>query len=423
MYIMNNQNILEWESKKVGDVARITGGEAKATKALADKAEEESSKRATEALAIAENSYPYIQSGDLKNTKSISTTKRILKSDVKKMGMRITSKGQVLLAAARVGTAGKCGILLEDAIVNNAIQALEPHLEQITPNFLFYYFRLPSTQSYITNTLITYGRPQLRHEDTADLPIAIPPLEIQKRIVRRLDAVLAELRQSKNTLGDIKQRITQAQELSIDKFFNALAQDQSLPHDSLRDLISNTRRSFHTIEEIEIYKDYPYVSLTDLGAGHILTEEIKLLQKVEKKPGKFYVLENTHPTILYALTAPHLKRIALLDNKYKRLIYSPNILSLTINSNRLDASFCMWSLIAAPFAHFISGTVIQKVNPDRLLDYHLPLPSLSDQRRIVEELNYIQRTLSEMDRKHTEHRQNVEELENSVIAQAFRGEL
>ena len=363
---------------EISDVANITGGEAKATKALADKAEQELAlaKRAADALAIAQDTYPYIQSGDLKNTKAIDTTKRILKSDADKEQMRITTKGAVLLATARVETAGRCGILSEDAIVNNAIRALMPRIDKIRLDFLFYYFRLLSTQDEIKHILTVTGRPQLRQEDIGQLDIPLPPPEIQDRIVRRLNAVLAEIRQSKLALEHIEQQISQVEDISIDKLFSAIARDQRIPQYALRDLVTIPKPQSHSIDEIEMYGNYPYISPTELVTGGIRHSEVKLLREVEKKPRQFNVLENASSTILYALTTPRLKRVALLNDVWERLVYSPNVLPLKVNSGSLDASFCMWALIAAPFTQFISGTVIQRVPQEKVQNYLLPLPPL-----------------------------------------------
>ncbi len=409
-----------WKQKTIGDIARIIGGEAKATGALADKAAEELANKAADALAVATNSYPYIQSGDLQNTRNIVTTKRILKSDAAKM--RRISDQSVLLAAARPETVGRCGILSEEAIINNVIQALIPDSEQVLIDFLFYYFRLPSTQKTLRDILSNHGQPQLRFSDTQALQISLPSLDVQRRITRHLNAVIAEIQKSKSTLNNIGPKIAQTKEVSIDKFFTALEQDQSIRRVSLRDIVTPVKASLSSKDEIAQYSNLPYFPLKSLEKGGLKDDEIKPLREIKEPPAKFCIQESSPSTILYALTAPHLKRVALLKDT-KHLAYSTNMIALKVTKPECDPAFCMWALIAAPFTQFISGNIIERVNQQKLLDYHLPLPSLSEQKRIADTLYDIDKTLSDLIKKQAEQRQKIEELEQNVIIQALRGEL
>ncbi len=64
-----------------------------------------------------------------------------------------------------------------------------------------------------------------------------------------------------------------------------------------------------------------------------------------------------------------------------------------------------------------------KINRAELFAYRLRYPSISEQDRISDLLERVQLEGSEIHDVETEHRRLLEELEQSILALAFRGEL
>lgn len=406
-----------WQQKTIGEIARIQGGEAKATNQLAEKAAKELAEKAADELAVTTNSYPYIQSGDLQDTRNIAITRRILKSDAAKF--RRVKDECVLLAAARPETVGRCGILSEEAIINNVTQALIPDPAQVLIDFLFYYFCLPSTRKTLVSILLNKGRTQLRHEDTENLPISLPDLNTQRRIVRRLNTLIAEVHRNKSTLERIRPHIAQTKAANIDKIFTALEQDQSIDHLPLRDIVTLVEAKPSSKEDIEEgWRELDYIPLNGLGMGTLLSEEVKPLH--ESLPATFYKSTLPSSTILYALIDPSRKRVALLKNTGD-ITYNRHIAALRVTNSLCNPTFCMWALIAAPLERYAHGANLLQINRTDLLQYPLPLPSLDEQKRIVDNLDALDKTLSELLKKQTEQMQKTKELEQAIITQALQG--
>ncbi|GHO56077.1 restriction endonuclease subunit S [Ktedonobacter robiniae] len=411
-----------WKKKTIGDIVYIQGGDAKATNALAEKAADELAQKATDDLAVSANSYPYIQSGDLQNTREIVITRRILKSDA--TNIRRVPVKCVLLAAARPDTVGRCGILSEEAIINNVTQALIPrNPQELLVDFLFYYFRLPSTQKTLRDILIHRGQTQLRRGDTEALEIFLPPLNVQRNITLRLNALTKEIQQNKSTLDQISPKITQTKGASIDKIFTTLEQDPVIERLPLRNVVTQIKHSVHSRDD-QTHGEYIYVPLQGLSAGTLVPKQIKPLREINSLPAKFYGSQSSpSSTILYSLINPELRRIALVNdisnNGY--ITYNPNIIALTVTNPKCDPTFCMWALIAAPITQFISGMVIPRVNMTALLNYRLPLPPLAEQKRIVDTIDTLSKTFSELTKKQEEQRQKLDQLEQGIIVQALQG--
>src|SRR5260221_3940064 len=359
------------QQKIIGEIARIQGGEGKATTQLAEKAAKELAEKAADELAVTTNSYPYIQSGDLQDTRNITITRRILKSDAAKF--RLVEEECVLLAAARPETVGRCGILSEVAIINNVTQALIPDPAQVLVDFLFYYFCLPSTRKTLVSILLNKGRPQLRHEDTEGLQISLPDLNTQRRIVRRLNTFIAEIHQSKSALEQVRPQIAQTKAASIDKIFTALERDQSIDHLPLEDIVTLVESKLSSKEDIEErWGELDYIPLSGLGMGTLLSEEVKPLR--ENLPANFYKATLPSSTILYALIDPSRKRVALLKDTGD-IAYNRNIAALRVTNPRCNPAFCMWALIAAPLERYAHGVRFLQINRKNLFEYQFPFPS------------------------------------------------
>lgn len=65
----------------------------------------------------------------------------------------------------------------------------------------------------------------------------------------------------------------------------------------------------------------------------------------------------------------------------------------------------------------------RKLETPKLLNFKIPVPSLSEQRRIVAHLNNLQAKLDEMKRLREESMKELNTLLPSVLEKAFKGEL
>ena len=71
----------------------------------------------------------------------------------------------------------------------------------------------------------------------------------------------------------------------------------------------------------------------------------------------------------------------------------------------------------------VVGAAQPNFNGTKLSSVQLPLPPLSTQKAIVQELDELQKGITELKTQYTTQLEQYDELRNSLLDQAFKGEL
>jgi type I restriction enzyme, S subunit len=99
---------------------------------------------------------------------------------------------------ARTGaTAGKSFLintLKANSVFASYLIRIIPDLDKIHPRFLYIYFQSPEYWRYITSNVEGAAQPNFNGKKLAKIPIPLPPLSEQKRIVSKLDALFERIR-------------------------------------------------------------------------------------------------------------------------------------------------------------------------------------------------------------------------------------
>jgi type I restriction enzyme S subunit len=74
--------------------------------------------------------------------------------------------------------------------------ALSPRVEVLDPNYLFCFMKTINLSPFAVATSV----PSVRRSDVGEIEIPMPPLDEQRRIVAKLDALLAKSRRARGEL-------------------------------------------------------------------------------------------------------------------------------------------------------------------------------------------------------------------------------
>lgn len=102
----------------------------------------------------------------------------------------VLEEGDVLLTIAGANI-GKCGIVEEchlPANTNQAVGIMRADRQQITPRFLYYWFKQPKTFRYIQGLNAQAAQPNINLSMLRDIEVPVPPMSEQKRIAETLSA-------------------------------------------------------------------------------------------------------------------------------------------------------------------------------------------------------------------------------------------
>jgi len=136
-------------------------------------------------------SIPWLKSGELNDGYIYSTEETISDIGLKKSSAKIIPKGTLLIALYGKGTVTKTAILGIDSAINQAICAIIPKNNAFLPRFMQYYliYHRPVILKKYVRVQSDAGRTNLYLGVLRGIPVILPPIEEQKKIVGILETV------------------------------------------------------------------------------------------------------------------------------------------------------------------------------------------------------------------------------------------
>ena len=113
-----------------------------------------------------------------------------------KYGAFAAAKGSIVLALTRtiIGAGLKVAVVPEEfgrSLVNQRVAAITARQEKVTADYLFAYLRTGRVRAYVQGSVNTLMQPNLSIVDLRRLPVPVPPIAAQERLVESL-ALLSE---------------------------------------------------------------------------------------------------------------------------------------------------------------------------------------------------------------------------------------
>lgn len=139
---------------------------------------------------------PWVKMTDLKTDLILNTKERLTESGIKNSSAKIFPKDTVLIAMYTFDM-GKTAILGIDAATNQAICGLQCK-NIVLPKFLFYFIK--SHQKQIKKLGSGGVQPNINQNKVKSLCVPLPNLEIQKKIIHKLDNVLEKFEKKKQEM-------------------------------------------------------------------------------------------------------------------------------------------------------------------------------------------------------------------------------
>ena len=300
------------------------------------------------------------------------------------------------------------------ALLNQRVCRLEGFDRRLSPRFTQYGINkyLKAIEEVTSFTTVKH----LSAKKIKAIQFPIPPVEEQERIVEILDEAFAAIDKVK---VNIERNLTNARELfqsRLNDIFSNPAEDWEVK--PLGEVCS-------IVADLVDPRQDEYLSQLHVGGGNIESESgqfIGLKTSAEEglKSGKFPF---TNEDVLYNKIRPYLVKVARPDFEG---ICSADMYPLR-PSEDISRDFLFYALISERFTSYAISVSARagmpKVNRKDLFNYDISFPLKKEQERITKELDALIEMKRMIEAKYRVELENLEELRQSILEQAFEGKL
>ncbi|HED5994181.1 TPA: restriction endonuclease subunit S [Campylobacter coli] len=383
-----------WEVKKLGDIAEIQIGKTPSRNNID--------------FFQGENIWLSIR--DLKSKFVSSSSEKISNEAISKANMKVVPKGTLLMSFKL--TLGKTAFAECDLYTNEAIAAIFIKNKNINKYFLDYVLKFTDLEKYVDNTV--KGK-TLNKQKLKQIEILLPKnIKEQERIVGILDESFAKIDESIKILEQNLLNLDELMQSALQKAFNPLKDNakenyklpQSWEWKSLEEISENISAGGDkpkNCTESKTAKNQIPVYANGVNNNGLVgyTDKATII-----KPSLTISARGTIGFVCIR-KEPYFPIVRLIS-----LIPCENILCLHY------LYFCLNFFIAKG-----EGSSIPQLTIPKFKSLQIPLPPLKEQEQIAKHLDFVFEKTKALKELYTKELKDYEELKQSLLNKAFKGEL
>ncbi|MFN3509309.1 MAG: restriction endonuclease subunit S [Allorhizobium sp.] len=338
------------------------------------------------------------------------------------------------LMFSRMATVGRVGFVppkFSGSIFNYHLMRLRLCEAVIEPRFFYHYIKgAELVAAYLADKNRGATRDGINTKLLEQLPISLPPLAEQKRIVATLDALNAKSARARTELTRIETLVSRYKQAVLSKAFSGeltLAEVSNWASCTLGELALDVR--YGTAEKCTYAPDLtPVLRIPNVANGRIDLSDLKHASFNEKELRKLELLEGDLLIIRSNGSLDLVGRSAVVDAAAAGMLFAGYLIRVRLALSKAMPSFIQYWMQSLAVRRTIedaakSTSGVNNVNSQQLQALQLKLPSLEEQHEIVRR---IESAFAKIDRLAKEAKRALElvgRLDEAILAKAFRGEL
>ena len=391
----------DWEIKKLGEVCEINIGRTPERGNF--KMWDKEKKTDNVWLSIA----------DLNNTEKgyiSDSTEYVSDNAVPKMKL---VKANTLLMSFKL-TIGRCAITKRDLFTNEAIAAL-PILDKNLDLFFLKYYLENFDWAKLTEGDVKVKGKTLNKEKLKEVPITIPPLEEQKRIVKILDEKLAMLETVKaNAKANLQNAKDLFQSQLTKVFSNTTWEKKVLLKDIAKDFSRGKSKHRPRNDKCLFGGNYPFIQTGDIrNTEKYITEYVDTYNETGLAQSKLWP-EGT----LCITIAANIAETAILTFP---CCFPDSVIGFVPNEGITTADYVFYLLqfFKAELQVLGKGAAQDNINLGTFEKMEFSLPPLPEQKHIVEQLDSLSEKTKALQNIYKKILLDCDELKQSLLQKAF----
>ena len=398
----------------------------KSVGSVADDTSRQNPKGMTDAL------FQYVDIGSVDNEKGLIKLEEVRTLEGKKAPSRarkVIHEGDVIIATTRpyLRNIALVPQILDDQICSTGFCVIRPIEGLADSRYLYFACR----SQFFINQLIPKQRganyPAVTDSDVYETQIPVPftdnperSLVEQRRIVARIEALLAEVREMRKLHGEITADTGELMASVRHELFSQLTDVAILKFDDIAE--SRLGKMLSKSAKTGQYSK-PY-----MRNANVLWDEFKLDDVLEmdfppEEQEKFRLKVGD----LLICEGGEIGRTAVWNSQIGECYFQKALHRARLRDNKASPRYLMhfmaWAATNGEIAKLHTGSAIPHLTGVKLKTLDVLWPEPEKQFYITAYLDSVNSEISEMTCTNQETKLQVEELEQSILAQAFRGEL
>lgn len=291
--------------------------------------------------------------------------------------------------------------------VNNHAHVLRP-LDIVSDCWLMYYLNATDLNRWVSGTTV----PKLNQGNMCEIPIPIPPLAEQKRIVAKIDAAFEKIDALK---ANAEKNLANAKELFQSALDEAMRPKKGWVEKRLGEIGSVCMCKRILKSETNTERGVPFYKIGTFGKtanAYISQETFDRYRKLYKFPRKGEILISAAGTIGRAVTydgAP-------------AYFQDSNIVWVANDEKEVLNQYLKWFYATSPW-HVTKGATIQRLYNDNIESAQIAYPDICTQKQICQTLEISSQKTETLQQNYARQIAGCAEMRQSILREAFEGRI
>ena len=288
---------------------------------------------------------------------------------------RVIKPGDILISM--IGTIGEVARVKDTDLdfYGQNMYLIRLNCDIITSDFFLHFFDSPIMKFHFSSVKNNSGQGYLKAKDIESLQIPIPPLTVQKEIVRILDTFTELTRELTRELTARKKQYSYYREQLLS------FEEGEVEWKSLGEVVLSTAN----IRWKDTNKSFRYIDLTSVCRDkNVIIETIEITKDNAPSRAQKLILMND---VIFATTRPTQQRLCLIPEEYSGEVASTGYCVLRANNNVILPKWIYFWITSNEFKNHVeenqSGSAYPAISDAKVKEFKIPIPSLKEQERIV----------------------------------------
>lgn len=316
------------------------------------------------------------------------------------------------------------------AWVNNHAHILMSYYGEVGNKFIMNYLNSFNYKGYVNGTT----RLKLTQASMSTIPVPLPPLQEQQRIVEQIESLFDKLDEVKEKVQEVIASIDDNVEALLYKAFtgqltndwrNSNTEIEQWEDTTLSEIVSGLKYGSSEKSDYE-YKGTPILRIPNIGDGIVDFSDLKYMSE-ELKNSSHEVFEDDILIIRSNGSRDLVGKCALVPKLQERYAYASFLIRMKVNEKVLPeylVRFINSSMARAQmFDKAKSSSGIHNINSKELGNIKICVPPIEEQKQILIFIHEIINREKKVQEISEEILDSIENIKKSILAKAFRGKL